>query len=69
MLKPINMAEIVKAVKDKRFAVVFEMKSENKRTMTGPNAKIPSLIGLKASLCSLLYHISMRSAIGSSFNF
>ncbi len=69
MLNTINMAEIVKALKAIRLAVVFETKSEKSSTMTGPTARVPSLIGLNASLCILLYHISMRSAIGSSFNF
>jgi hypothetical protein len=69
MLNPINMAAIVKALKAIRFAVVLDMKREKRSTMTGPKARVPSLIGLNASLCILLYHIRMRSAIGSSFNF
>ena len=50
MLKPINMDAIMNALKHNKFAVVFEMKSENSSTITGPVANKPNLTGFNASL-------------------
>lgn len=50
MLKPINMDAIMNALKHNKFAVVFEMNTENNNTMTGPVANKPNLTGLNASL-------------------
>ena len=63
------MEAITNALKDNRFAVVFDMNNENKSTKTGPDASNPNLTGLSASLYILLYHIRMKSAIGSSLSF
>lgn len=59
----------MKALKHIRFGVLFETKMEKSKTIVGPKAARPNFTGLNASLCTRLYHISMKSAIGSSFSF